>query len=71
MSRPLPVNALNSAYSPPPRSRVERNTKARLVAKSTHVKLKAPGELLVSSVVGVHDEGAPGARARVTADVIF
>lgn len=52
---------------PIPRGEEHKSTPGREV----HVKLKAPGELLVSSVVGVHDEGAPGARARVTADVIF
>ena len=67
MSRPLPGNTSRYAAS---LLALEGGPSRRQVVKSSR-SLEAPGELLVSSVVGLHDEGAQSTRARVTANVIL
>jgi hypothetical protein len=43
-----------------------KQTGVTVPGREVHLSLKAPGEVLVSSIAGLHDEGAPTASAVVT-----
>jgi hypothetical protein len=48
-----------------------KQTGVTVPGREVHLSLRAPGEVLVSSIAGLHDEGAPTATAVVTLYLIL